>query len=161
MPILPSATSPLRLYPSDATLAARSSARSSKLMNTPGSLNLTTPFTRKVAPNRVLPLPAAPQISVGRPVGKPPKVMASKPEMPVGVFGSKVRLDTSSGIDYPYLIRIFLIAPGACFDCTGRLFRMHFSDCNMPVSATSTSIVRNLSPFVPDPLYGHSIEGRR
>lgn len=39
---------------------------------------------------RVLPEPAAPQTSVGRPWGKPPPVITSKPEIPVGVFCREV-----------------------------------------------------------------------
>ena len=73
--------------PSEWTLAARSFSRSSKLMNTPVSPNLLAPLTRNVIPNRVLPHPAEPQSSVGRPVGRPPSVRSSKPPMPVGVFG--------------------------------------------------------------------------
>jgi hypothetical protein len=37
--------------------------------------------------NIVLPLPASPQIKVGRPFGIPPSVISSKPVMPVGVLG--------------------------------------------------------------------------
>src|SRR5438309_9190511 len=37
---------------------------------------------------RVLPQPALPQMSVGRPLGKPPKVISSSPCIPVGVLGS-------------------------------------------------------------------------
>ena len=37
---------------------------------------------------RVLPQPALPQINVGRPLGKPPKVISSSPCIPVGVLGS-------------------------------------------------------------------------
>ena len=36
----------------------------------------------------VLPLPAPPQTSVGRPRGTPPNVISSRPVMPVGAFDS-------------------------------------------------------------------------
>jgi hypothetical protein len=35
----------------------------------------------------VFPLPAAPHISVGRPLGKPPSVISSRPAIPEGVLG--------------------------------------------------------------------------
>ena len=38
----------------------------------------------------VLPQPALPQISVGRPLGNPPPVISSSPWMPVGDLGSCV-----------------------------------------------------------------------
>jgi hypothetical protein len=38
-----------------------------------------------------LPHPALPQTSVGRPFGKPPKVISSSPCIPVGVLASAVR----------------------------------------------------------------------
>src|SRR4051812_38911613 len=69
-------------------------------MNTPGSLNRVTPFTRKVTANSVLPQPAAPHTSDGRPVGRPPKVIASKPVMPVGALGNMARNVASSGIGW-------------------------------------------------------------
>src|SRR3954468_10649658 len=37
--------------------------------------------------NSVLPQPALPHTSVGRPRGNPPSVTSSRPSMPVGVFG--------------------------------------------------------------------------
>jgi hypothetical protein len=40
---------------------------------------------------RVLPQPALPQTNVGRPLGKPPKVISSSPSMPVGAFRSDMR----------------------------------------------------------------------
>ena len=40
--------------------------------------------------NSVLPQPAAPHSSVGRPVGRPPSVTSSRPLIPVGTFGSRV-----------------------------------------------------------------------
>jgi hypothetical protein len=36
---------------------------------------------------RVFPLPAAPHIRVGRPLGKPPSVISSRPAIPEGVLG--------------------------------------------------------------------------
>jgi hypothetical protein len=39
---------------------------------------------------RVLPQPALPQTNVGRPFGKPPKVISSSPWIPVGVLGSDI-----------------------------------------------------------------------
>src|SRR5262245_48367156 len=56
-------------------------------MNTPGSPNFTAPWTRKLMAKRVLPQPAPPQMSVGRPVGRPPAVIWSKPSIPVGDLG--------------------------------------------------------------------------
>src|SRR5688500_9237729 len=47
---------------------------------------MTAPRTRKCKPNNVLPQPAPPQRSVGRPAGNPPPVISSSPGMPVGVF---------------------------------------------------------------------------
>src|SRR6185503_17177365 len=37
----------------------------------------------------LLPQPALPQTSVGRPLGKPPPVISSRPFMPVGDFGNE------------------------------------------------------------------------
>ncbi len=37
-------------------------------------------------PSSVLPDPGPPATSVGRPAGKPPKVISSSPGMPVGAF---------------------------------------------------------------------------
>ena len=59
---------------------------SSKAMKTPGSLNSVAPRTRNSMPSSVLPQPALPQTSVGRPCGRPPIVISSKPRMPVGVL---------------------------------------------------------------------------
>lgn len=53
-------------------------------MKTPASPNSVAPFTRNVMAKRVFPQPAPPQRSVGRPVGNPPWVIASRPAMPVG-----------------------------------------------------------------------------
>ena len=44
------------------------------------------PLTRKLMPSRVLPEPGPPQTSVGRPAGKPPWVISSRPGMPVGAL---------------------------------------------------------------------------
>jgi hypothetical protein len=41
--------------------------------------------------NKVLPQPALPQISVGRPWGNPPLVISSKPAIPVRDFGKELR----------------------------------------------------------------------
>ena len=68
--------------------AASSSAVSSKAMNTPGSPNSMAPRTRNSIASSVLPQPAPPQTSVGRPRGKPPPVISSSPWMPVGALGS-------------------------------------------------------------------------
>src|SRR5687768_15854762 len=38
--------------------------------------------------NRVLPQPAAPQTSVGRPAGRPPSVISSRPSIPVAALSS-------------------------------------------------------------------------
>src|SRR3954449_7532791 len=69
-------------------------------MNTPGSSNCVTPFTRNVSAKSVLPQPAAPHTSDGRPVGRPPKVIASKPVIPVGALGSMAGNVASSGIGW-------------------------------------------------------------
>src|SRR5579863_7074192 len=83
-------TKPARSKPSDATLAFNSASVSSKAINTPGSSNCTAPRTRNSAPNSVLPHPAPPQTSVGRPRGNPPPVISSRPWMPVGHLGKGV-----------------------------------------------------------------------
>ena len=69
-----------------ATLAVSSAAFSSNIMNTPGSPNCVAPRTRNSMASIVLPHPAAPQTSVGRPAGSPPPVISSRPSMPVGAF---------------------------------------------------------------------------
>src|SRR4029453_17864918 len=56
-------------------------------MNTPGSSYCVAPLTRKLIEKSVLPHPAPPHRSVGRPVGSPPPVISSKPSMPVGDLG--------------------------------------------------------------------------
>ena len=85
--------------PSEATLAASSSAVSSNERQTPGSSNSVAPRTRNSIPSRVLPQPAPPQTRVGRPRGRPPKVISSSPWMPVGHFGSAI-LGDSDLIDF-------------------------------------------------------------
>src|SRR5882724_9773505 len=65
-----------------------SSGSSSKVIRTPGSLNSVAPRTRNSTPNMLLPHPALPQTSVGRPFGKPPSVISSNPSMPVGDLGN-------------------------------------------------------------------------
>ena len=67
-------------------------------MNMPGSPYRVAPLTRNVIANSVLPHPAAPHTSDGRPAGKPPSVISSKPAMPVGAFGSAVRVAASGDI---------------------------------------------------------------
>ncbi len=84
---LSSAWSRTRSNPSDATLATRSSADSSNVTNTPGSPNSVIPRTRNSIASSVLPQPAGPQTSVGRPLGRPPVVSSSSPMMPVRAFG--------------------------------------------------------------------------
>ena len=69
------------------TLSVSSRALSSNIMNTPGSPNCVAPRTRNSIASIVLPQPALPHTSVGRPDGKPPPVMASRPVMPVRNFG--------------------------------------------------------------------------
>ena len=72
-----------------ATFCASSSAVSSKAMKTPGSPNCVAPRTRNSIAKSVLPQPALPQISVGRPRGSPPPVISSSPWMPTGALGSE------------------------------------------------------------------------
>src|SRR5688500_2295524 len=55
-------------------------------MKTPGSPYSTAPCTRNSVANIVLPQPAAPHTSVGRPRGKPPLVTSSRPWIPVAAF---------------------------------------------------------------------------
>src|SRR3979490_1566288 len=80
---LPPATSLPRSKPSDATLSASSSAVSSNVIKTPGSLKCVAPLTRNSMASSVLPHPAFPHTSVGRPDGKPPRVISSRPLTPV------------------------------------------------------------------------------
>jgi len=69
----------------------RSFSVSSKAMNTPGSSKSSAPRSRNSMPKSVLPQPALPQMSVGRPRGRPPRVISSSPEIPVGAFASAPR----------------------------------------------------------------------
>jgi hypothetical protein len=59
-------------------------------MKTPASPNWVAPLTRKVMAMRVLPQPADPHSSVGRPMGSPPRVISSRPLIPVGAFSSAI-----------------------------------------------------------------------
>ncbi len=71
--------------------ATRSSCVSSKAMNTPGSSNSSAPRSRNSMASSVLPQPAAPQTRVGRPRGRPPNVISSRPAIPVGAFANAPR----------------------------------------------------------------------
>src|SRR5664279_1829553 len=75
-----------RSNPSDDAFVANSAADSSKDSRTPGSPNFRAPQTKNSSPNRVLPDPAPPVTSVARPRGRPPRVISSKPPIPVGAF---------------------------------------------------------------------------
>src|SRR5271169_2560263 len=66
-------------------------------MNTPGSPNTTAPRTRNSAANSVLPQPAPPHTSVGRPRGNPPPVISSRPWMPVGHLGKRAAGEVIGG----------------------------------------------------------------
>ncbi len=68
-----------RSNPREATSPAISSPDSSNVISTPGSPNCSAPLMRKLMARSVLPDPAAPQMSVGRPAGKPPFVISSSP----------------------------------------------------------------------------------
>jgi hypothetical protein len=70
-------------------LLLRSSAVSSTATKTPGSLSFSVPWTPKAIARKILPQPALPQPSVGRPFGNPLPLMSSSPQMPVGDFGSR------------------------------------------------------------------------
>ncbi len=83
-----SATRRFRSKPSDRAFSARSGIVSSNEMNTPGSPYCVAPRTRNSSPNIVFPAPAPPLTSVGRPLGRPPPVISSRPWMPVRVFRS-------------------------------------------------------------------------
>src|SRR6185369_13050961 len=80
-----------RSKPSEATFVASSSLDSSNDMKTPGSLKSVAPRTRNSMAKRVLPAPALPHTSVGRTAGKPPRVISSKPEIPVRSFCNALR----------------------------------------------------------------------
>ena len=88
--LLLGATRRSRSKPSDATFWASSSAVSSKAMNTPGS-PISMPRTRNSTEKRVLPAPALPQTRVGRPRGRPPPVISSRPRMPLRALGNVER----------------------------------------------------------------------
>src|SRR5690242_15564460 len=75
-----------RSYPSEAMFCASSSEFSSKEMQRPGSPYSRAPQQRYFIANSVLPDPAPPQTSVFLPEGIPPRVISSKPSVPVGVF---------------------------------------------------------------------------
>src|SRR6185312_633012 len=77
--------------PSEREFLMTSSGNSSNVINTPGSLNSVTPRTRNSTPNMLLPQPAPPHTSVGRPFGNPPSVISSRPLIPVGDFGKEIR----------------------------------------------------------------------
>jgi hypothetical protein len=49
-----------------------------------GSSNVVAPFTRYCMAKTVLPLPGPPTTIVVRPIGKPPRKMASSPVIPLG-----------------------------------------------------------------------------
>src|SRR4051812_46305815 len=85
---LPCATSSSRSNPNDFTLVASSAGLSSKETTRPGSPNCTAPRTTNSSPSTVFPHPARPETRVGRPRGSPPCVNSSRPEIPVGAFGS-------------------------------------------------------------------------
>ena len=67
----PSASSPARSKPSEATFSVRSAADSSNASRTPGSSNSWAPRTRNSSPNSVLPEPGPPVTRVARPRGQP------------------------------------------------------------------------------------------
>jgi hypothetical protein len=67
--------------PSEATLVSRSSLALLEAHEHAGLAELGAPLTRKVMANSVLPQPAAPHSSVGRPVGRPPKVSSSRADV--------------------------------------------------------------------------------
>ena len=56
-------------------------------MKTPGS-PISIPRTRNSTANSVLPAPALPQTRVGRPRGRPPPVISSRPRMPLLALGN-------------------------------------------------------------------------
>src|SRR2546430_15863665 len=57
-------------------------------MKTPGSSYSSAPRTRNSRESSVLPQPAPPHTSGGRPRGSPPLVISSSPGMPVGALAS-------------------------------------------------------------------------
>ena len=110
-----------RPAPSDRIPARRHSRSvprlvSSNAMKTPGSPYSMAPCTRNSIASNVLPQPAPPQTSVGRPAGNPPPVISSSPRIPVGDFRKVFR----SGGD----LRFFHSAPsrGGCFFKSSSVF---------------------------------------
>src|SRR5687767_3813429 len=103
-----SATSRPRSKPSDEAFLVRSGIVSSNEMKTPGSPYCTAPRTRNSSPNIVFPAPAPPLISVGRPAGKPPPVISSRPWMPVRDFRS-VLMETGRAFFLGGVIRLDLV----------------------------------------------------
>ena len=89
----PSASSPARSKPSEATFSVRSAADSSNASRTPGSSNSCAPRTRNSSPNNVLHEPGPPVTRVARPCGSPPPVSSSKPRMPVGALANADLVD--------------------------------------------------------------------
>ena len=92
-------------------LAASSCAFSSNIMKTPCSPNCIAPSTMKVAASMVLPHPGPPTTKVGRPRGRPPPVISSRPPMPVKAF--------CSGRSEPFVLSFMLagwrgVVPSRC-----------------------------------------------
>src|SRR5207245_8691418 len=82
---------------------------------------------------RVLPQPALPQMSVGRPFGKPPKVISSSPCIPVGVLGSDISRY------FPLFVAFIM---GDTFE---ELLRSFFTSDDWNTKLYSGSIVRKLT----------------
>jgi hypothetical protein len=82
----PSFCSCCRSNPMDATFSTSSCTFSSNEMKTPGSPNSVIPRNRNSIASSVLPHPAGPHTSVGRPCGSPPPVTSSSPLMPVAAL---------------------------------------------------------------------------
>ena len=74
---------------------------SSNIVKTPGSLNWVVPHTMNSRTSMVLPQPAVPDIGVSCPAGRLPRVMSSRPAIPVGDFGS----DGASGSESTHAVR--------------------------------------------------------
>src|ERR1043166_2028989 len=92
----------LKSNPSEATFRVNSSSFSSKAMKTPGSLCSTAPRTKNSMARRVLPQPALPQTRDARPLGNPPSVISSSPEMPLEIVSNSCGL-------FPFLISVFIV----------------------------------------------------
>ena len=87
--------------------SASSSAVSSKAMNTPGSPNCARRARGIPWPSSVLPQPAPPQTSVGRPRGSPPPVISSSPWMPLLALGNAETIGTPYPLfDRPFALRL-------------------------------------------------------